>query len=66
MTRDEWLEPEDDERPVIGQCAVCGCDIHDEFVGFYADTYYDFEWMGDLVCEDHLQEYCNQHFRKGD
>ena len=62
----EWMNEPDDPRPVIGQCAVCGCDIHDECDGYWADEYYSFEWMGDLVCDEDLRAYCDQHFRKGD
>ena len=64
----EWMREPEDERPIIGQCAICGCDIHDESPGYYADKYYDFEWMGELVCDtgNCLQEYCNNHFAKGD
>ena len=60
----EWMDEPSDPRPVIGQCAVCGCDIHDECDGYYADTYYDI--FSELVCEDHIREYCDRTFRKGD
>lgn len=52
----------EDDRPVIGECAVCGCDIHGESPGYYGDVYYDF--YGEYVCEDCLKDYANAHFRK--
>lgn len=61
--RDEWLNPKDDPRPVIGECAECRCDIHDSTFGYESDFYYDFD--GDMVCEDCLEDYCRRNFGKG-
>ena len=62
----EWMNEPEDDRPVIGKCAECGEDIHGETDGYYADKYYDFDWMGEMVCEDCLRSYCDRHFAKGD
>jgi hypothetical protein len=56
----------EDDRPVIGQCAECGEDIHGGTDGYESDDYYSFEWMGDMVCDDCLRDYCNRHFRNRD
>lgn len=60
----EWMSEPIDDRPVIGNCEVCGCEIHGSSPGDYGDCFYDF--FGELVCEDHLTEYCNRVFKKGD
>ena len=47
---------------VIGHCAICGGKI-ERYVGddeVEPDRYYEIN--DDLVCEDCLQEYCDQHF----
>lgn len=44
-----------DLRPLLGNCEVCGCEIHGSCDGYEADDAYDIE--GAFVCYDHLHEY---------
>jgi hypothetical protein len=50
-------------RSIIGRCECCGQEIYDSNEEYVADDYYEFD--GDLVCEDCLIDYCNEHFHRG-
>lgn len=60
--RDEWLEPEEDRRPIIAICEQCGQDIRGEDAGNYGDPYYEFE--GIYLHEDCLLDWMRQ-FKHG-
>ena len=53
---------DEDQRPVIGKCEWCECDIHGEDSTHYADTYYDIE--GTLVCENCIRVFVDRMYRK--
>lgn len=51
-----------DDRPVLGECEECGCEIHGQNRDYYEDDGYLFDG-GEYVCGDCLRDYCNKHFR---
>lgn len=54
---------DEDQRPVIGKCDWCGCDIHKGDATHYSDEYYEFD--GTLICEDCVNSYINRYYKKG-
>lgn len=64
--REPWMDAEaaaHDWRPVIGECDICGCDIHGADGVYESDEAFAFEDGGDVVCSDCLYKYCREHFR---
>ena len=44
------------EYKVVCRCHIKGCDIYED------DYFYDFD--GDIVCSDCMEDYVNEHFRR--
>lgn len=60
-----WVDAEMyayDDRPVMGECEICGCEIHGQSRDYYADDAYLFDG-GEFVCSDCVTKYCDEHFR---
>lgn len=51
---EDWASRED-ERPLLGYCEICGCELRGSSSGWDADDGYEIN--GDYVCADHLHEY---------
>lgn len=53
-----------DNRPVIGNCEKCGCEIHGADVNntVEADEAFLFD-DGCMVCDYCLLDYCRKHYR---
>ena len=47
---------QEDRRPIVGYCEVCGCELHGGNDLYDADEGYEVE-HGVFVCEDHLKDY---------
>lgn len=48
-----------DLRPLLGNCEVCGCEIHGSCDGYEADDAYEFD--GEFVCANHLADYFEEN-----
>lgn len=46
---------QDDPRPLVGHCKVCGAELHESCRGWDPDDGYEID--GDYVCDDCLREY---------
>ena len=44
-----------DTRPLLGECAICRCEIHGSDSTHYADEAYYID--GEYICSDHLHEF---------
>jgi hypothetical protein len=52
---EDWASRED-PRPVAGKCKICGALLHNGYNGWDPDDGYEID--GDVICADHLHEYC--------
>ena len=61
----DWykFEPEEDRRPIIAVCEVCGQEIHGETFSEYGDEYYDISGYG-CIHEDCARDWLQQ-FKHG-
>ena len=59
MTFEDYLAPEEDNRPIIGHCEQCGGEIHGETDGYYADEYGKID--GILLHRECVMDYFDQH-----
>ena len=52
------------ERPIVGECVMCGKLIYGADDDHYADTYFVID--GDCACEDCITDYLNKYCKRGD
>ena len=64
MTYEQYLNPPEDSRPVIGQCEFCGQNIHGASPGYDADEYGEID--GCMVHRDCVMDFFDKYCRKGE